>query len=121
MSSPMEVDPETFKPLDSQILQPPPLPLAAESPLDAFNKWMNEWSADGLWSLRIENAGDDREKQERVFADIVRVATEKLGILPRHTRQLIKDLDGDELKKLQEGVKAGVYKLDWAGLTKHRT
>jgi hypothetical protein len=127
----MEVDPETFKPLHSQILQPPftlspPLP---DSPLVAFNKSMNKWSSDRFLSLRIQRAGDDPEEQEEVFADILCAATVELRsnanfirpILSHDAKKLIKDLDDDELKKLQEGVKAGVNKHDWAGLTEHRT
>ncbi len=89
---------------------------------------MNKWSSDRFLSMRIERAGDNPLDQEEVFADILCAATEELGskanfiapILPRDARKLIKDLDDDGLKELQEGVKAGVEERDWAGLTSHR-
>jgi len=123
--------------LHSQILQPafnmsPPLPLIAPSSLVdpayefvAFNKSMNKWSSEHLLSTRIENAGDDPEKQGKVFADITSAVTqEKLGskaILPRDARKLIKDLDDDAFKELQEGVNAGIDNHDWTRLASHRT
>jgi len=124
----MEVDSET---LHSQILQPAfnlsPLPSLVD-PADefvAFNKSMNKWSSRSLLSTRIENAGDDPEEQEEVFADIISAVTqEKMGskaILPRDARKLIKDLDDDALKELQEGVNAGIDNHDWTSLASHRT
>ena len=70
---------ETHEPHHSQVLQPAfTLPPTAQSPLvhllidvfAAFNEFMNEWSSDHSLSMRLDRAGDDREKQENVFAKL---------------------------------------------------
>ena len=90
---------------------------------------MNEWSSESLLAQRIKNAEKNTEKQERVLADIIVAVTAELRsnanfIRPinlHDARELIKDLDDDQLKELQEGVNAGIDKHNWTRLASHRT
>ena len=86
---------------------------------------MNKHSSQMCWSIILERAGNNLEQQLTIFGHILGHVTGQLASKEAcHLAdiwKLIRDLDDVRFQELQEAVKAGVDKHDWARLASHRT
>ncbi|KAF8515975.1 hypothetical protein BU17DRAFT_76734 [Hysterangium stoloniferum] len=90
---------------------------------------MNKQSTNNWWQVRIKNSGDDLSSWREFLQDVLWPLTSALSdtalkanfITPSEAEQLMDNLDDNEFKEWQMGVKAGVEKGDWSQLAAHCT